>query len=163
MAYPSTIWTPSTKADNTDDVEADHINDAQTEIVAVQTELGTDVAGSQTDLKTRLVRSLDGNGNVVLNDSTALTISAGAVTVTQNFHRIDTEASAASDDLVTINGGSDGFILYIRPVHADRTIVLKHGTGNIYSVSGGDLTLDEEYDIVQLVYDDNLEFWLALR
>jgi hypothetical protein len=163
MAYPSSLWSPTTKSDDTDDVLASHINDAQTEIVAVETELGTDVAGSQTDLKTRLARSLDDNGNLVMNDSTSQTISSGAVTISQNFHRIDTESSAASDDLDTINGGTDGYILFIRPANDARTVVVKHNTGNIYSVSGTDVTLDDEYDILQMVYDSNLTKWLALR
>ena len=161
--YPSTIKTFTDVVDGTDDVLATQVNQAYDEIEAIETEIGTDVAGSQPDLKTRLARSLDGNGNINMNDSTSLTISSGALTVTQNFHRVDTEASAASDDLDTINGGTDGMILYIRPANDARTVVVKHNTGNIYSISADDVTLDDEYDILHLVYDGNLTKWLALR
>ncbi|MFA5386023.1 MAG: hypothetical protein WC364_15440, partial [Eubacteriales bacterium] len=41
-------------------------------------------------------------------DPTELTINAGAITVTQSFHTVDTESDAPIDDLVTINGGSIG-------------------------------------------------------
>lgn len=41
MAYPATVDSFTTKVDNVDDVQASHINDLQTAIVAIETELGT--------------------------------------------------------------------------------------------------------------------------
>lgn len=52
--YPGGIWSPTTKTDKVDLVQAEHMNAAQREIKAVQTELGIDVAGSKANLLTRL-------------------------------------------------------------------------------------------------------------
>lgn len=41
MAYPASIDSFTTKVDNVDDVLASHINDVQTAVVAIETELGT--------------------------------------------------------------------------------------------------------------------------
>jgi hypothetical protein len=43
-AYPTTVKSFTTKVDFTDTVLAAHVNNLQEEVVAVQTELGTDVA-----------------------------------------------------------------------------------------------------------------------
>ena len=72
-----------------------------------------------------------------------LTISTGAVTKTGGVHTIDTESDAASDDLDTISGGTEGNILIISANNAARTVVIKHGTGNIETWDGNDISLDE--------------------
>ena len=43
-SYPTTVKSFTTKVDFTDTVLAAHVNSLQEEVVAVQTELGTDVA-----------------------------------------------------------------------------------------------------------------------
>lgn len=86
-------------------------------------------------------------------DATELTIATGAITVTQKYHKIDTEANAASDDLDTISGGVAGQELIIRADNTARTVVVKHGTGNIRSFSASDVTLDETYKSAHLIYD----------
>lgn len=95
------------------------------------------------------------------DDATELTIASGAVTATQTWHRIDTEGDASSDDLDTINGGSDGRTLIFRAENTARTVVVKHGTGNIQTFTGSDITLDETYKVVIAVYDGVLSKWLA--
>ncbi len=98
--------------------------------------------------------------------ATEKTISGGVITVTGNYHTVDTESDAASDDLDTISLGTDieeASLLIIRPEHDDRTIVVKHGTGNILCVGGADLTLDDEEDFVIMIYDAGLACWLALQ
>ena len=60
--YPGSLWSPTGKTDKVDLVKAADINNLQNEVVATQTELGTDVAGSATDLKTRLARCIADNG-----------------------------------------------------------------------------------------------------
>jgi hypothetical protein len=66
-----------------------------------------------------------------LKAATTLTIATGAITVTQGLHKIDTEASAATDDLDTINGGAEGIVFWARIVNNGRNVVIKHQTGNI--------------------------------
>jgi hypothetical protein len=62
--YPGALPSNSTKEDNVDVYAASHINKVQEDTVAIATELGTDVAGDQTDLKTRLSRSLNDSGGM---------------------------------------------------------------------------------------------------
>jgi hypothetical protein len=53
--YPDAIDTYAAKVDGVTDVMASHINDLQDAVEAIETELGTDPAGSFTDVKTRLL------------------------------------------------------------------------------------------------------------
>jgi len=82
-----------------------------------------------------------------------LTISGGVVTVTGIFHHIDTQNNDATDDLDTINGGSSYDLLLIQARHTDRTVVVKHGTGNIQLKAGVDISLDNTDKILLLFYN----------
>lgn len=97
-----------------------------------------------------------------LRTPTTLTIATGTVTATQSSHKIDTEASAASDDLDTINGTSADRLLFISPANDARTVVIKHNTGNILCVGNADLTMDDAHDFAILWYDGTLAKWRAL-
>lgn len=101
-------------------------------------------------------------------DKTELTISAGAVTATLNYHTIDTELDAASDNLdiitpsVSAGSDADGYNLDIRPVNDARTVVVRHNqnagnAGNILIPSDASITLANEDDIVRLRYDIDLD------
>ncbi len=90
--------------------------------------------------------------------ATELTIASGVVTATQTYHKIDTESDGATDDLDTINGGSEGDILVLRAEHTDRSVVLKDATGNLQL--SGHLTLDNTQDTAVLVYDGSN--WLEI-
>lgn len=64
---------------------------------------------------------------------TSLTVATGVVTVAgRGIYVIDTEAAAATDDLDTINGGSDGDVIILSSVNAARDTTLKDGTGNLF-------------------------------
>lgn len=89
-------------------------------------------------------------GMVNLGSPTELTISAGAITVTKSFHGVDTEADAATDDLETINGGSDGDRLILKAQNDTRSVVLKDGVGNLRL--NGDFTLDSVHDTIELIF-----------
>lgn len=52
--YPTAIKSFTNLVNGVNDVLAAHVNNRQDEIVAIETELGTDVAGNDTDLVTRL-------------------------------------------------------------------------------------------------------------
>jgi hypothetical protein len=92
----------------------------------------------------------------------SLTISAGVITVSQSNCTVDTEASAATDDLVTINGGVDGQILHIRANNDARDVVVKNAKGNIRLSGALDFTLDRVYDSLTLKYDGNLSSWIEV-
>jgi len=90
-----------------------------------------------------------------------LTIASGEITVLGKKHRVDTEASASTDDLDTINGGIDGMELMLRTTSSARDVVVKDGTGNIsLGNSGGDVTLSTDRHTITLVYDGLLSVWL---
>lgn len=123
------------------------------------------IATGQQIAAALFLKTLNANGYLELADSTTLTIASGVVTMSQNFHRIDTESAAASDDLDTITLGSgfgDGCMLVIRPANSSRTVVVKHNTGNILTPGGFDISLDDAEDMVILMYDGNLAKWMAL-
>ena len=75
---------------------------------------------------------LDNLSDINFISATELTISSGAVTLTQGHHNIDTEGDAADDDLDTMNGGESGDIIYILPNDDARTVRIRHAVGNIY-------------------------------
>lgn len=160
MAYPATIDTYTPKVDNVDQVLAADVNVIYTAIEAIETELGTDPAGSLTDVKTRLAVSLTDAGYLRMQAATGLTISSGAITISRNVHTIDTEGSAASDDLDTINGGVAGFLLYLRTTSSSRDVVVKHGTGNITCAGGADFTLSGIDQFAYGFYDGGTSTWM---
>ena len=84
-----------------------------------------------------------------------LTIAAGAITLAENAHAVDTQADAASDDLDTINAGPvpDGALVLLFAADGARTVVLKHGAGNIQIQGGSDIALDDANKSVLLRRD----------
>jgi len=123
-------------------------------------EFQTCPSGSESP-QTRLVIDSDGlctfsNGITVSGGSTnigsgfpELTISSGAITVTDSTHRVDTESDSASDDLDTINGGAQGSILTLRSMSAARDVTVKDATGNIYLA--GDFALSHSQRFITLI------------
>lgn len=93
--------------------------------------------------------------------STELTISSGAITKTQTYHRIDTQSDAADDDLDTINGGTSGDELFIRAENTARTVSITNA-GNIYTGTGTDIDLDSNEKIVHFIYDGTLSKWVVV-
>ena len=92
--------------------------------------------------------------------SGALTIASGVITATDSVHRVDTEGFAATDDLDTINGGSDGYVLILRTAVNGRDVTLKDGTGNLYLA--GDFTLSHTEDTITLRFDALLNGWVEV-
>jgi hypothetical protein len=90
-------------------------------------------------------------GFINIGTSSTLTIASGEVTATRSRHLIDTEAAAASDDLVTINGGGTNDLLVLSTVSSSRDVVLKHATGNIVLAGAADLTLGSSNNRITLV------------
>jgi hypothetical protein len=91
---------------------------------------------------------------------TSLTIASGVITASRGYHLVDTESAAASDDLDTINGGTDGMRLVIRAASSSRTVVIKDGTGNIHGP--GDITLNSVHNTAELIFDSTLNNWLIV-
>lgn len=91
--------------------------------------------------------------NILLEEADELTIASGAVMLTKSYHSIDTESDAATDDLDTINGVTEGRIIALRANHTDRTVVLKNGTGNL--ILGADIYLDDTNKHALLIGDSS--------
>ena len=161
--YPGSLYTKTTVTDDVTDVLAAHHNDQEDEILAVETELGTDVAGSAATLKARLAHSINDAGYLEFDGVSELTISSGAVTVTQNFHTVDTEADAASDNLDTINGGTDGMWLVFRQDNDGRDVTIRHGEDNIVCPGENNIVLSTTADWVFGVYDADQTAWMIAR
>ena len=58
--------------------------------------------------------------------------------------------AVTTDDLTTINGGTEGAILVISCVHIDREVVVKDGTGNL--LLAGDFNMNHTDDRLVLIY-----------
>jgi hypothetical protein len=87
-------------------------------------------------------------------DASELTIATGAITVTQSYHKVDTEADAASDDLATITAGTGlgaGAIVIVRAENVARVVTLKDGSGNL--LLNGDFALSATDRLIALLYD----------
>ena len=65
---------------------------------------------------------------------------------------VDTEGAAATDNLSTISGGSDGQLLYLIAANAARVITVKHNVGNIKLWGGADVTLAAD-KVLKLFYN----------
>lgn len=162
-SYPGAIKTFTEVTDGVTEMTSTDINPPYAEITAIENELGTDPAGTVATVKLRLARSLDGAGNIDFANAVTLTIASGVITPTQNFHVVDTEGAAATDDLTTIGStdSGDGFLLFIRQANDARDITIKHASGNIKCPGAVDIILTDTTQIVTLIYDGTLEYWLA--
>lgn len=76
------------------------------------------------------------------------TIASGVATLTTGFSLIDTEASAATDDLdtITVSGATAGDFILIQSANSSRDVTLKHGTGNLRLPGAADFTFDNTAD-----------------
>ena len=119
------------------------------------------IGGLTSDAQTQLNAKVSKDA-AVLTAGTELTLATDTITVTQTVHNVDTQADAATDDLVTINGGSDGQILLIRANHTDRTVVIKE-TGNIVIPQGTTISLADNTTYVLLAYDNTLSKWVVVN
>lgn len=96
---------------------------------------------------------------LVVPKSALLTIASGVITVTDSFHRVDTEAAAASDDLVTIDGGVDGQFFIMRTASSARDVVLRTG-GNILCTDGFIVAASTRF--VLFIFDGDHNAWVAV-
>ena len=81
---------------------------------------------------------------------TDVVIASGVITASASFLSVDTEGSASTDDLVTINGGRAGQMLILKAANNSRTVVVKDNTGNLKLTA--DFSLDNANDALVLIY-----------
>jgi hypothetical protein len=110
-----------------------------------------------------LAVSLTDAGYLRLQASSLLTIAAGSVTATKNWHTLDTESAAATDNLDTITAGVDGQVLILRITSAVRVVVVRHNIAgaNIVTANALNFTLAQTSDLAICIYDGTLAKWIA--
>jgi hypothetical protein len=81
-----------------------------------------------------------------------LTIASGVITVTRQYHRVDTEGAAASDDLDTINGGVAGMLLVLQRQSNARAVTVRDNVGNIQLAGSANCVLNNVFDKLMLIY-----------
>lgn len=134
-------------------------------VAGAWTALAVGTNGQQLEADSTLdigVKWAAAGGSHVFTADTELTIATGDIAATQDYHRIDTEADAASDNLDGITGGSDGDILLIRPENTARTVVVRHNQNaanvkNILLQGGNNYTMDDDSDMLLLVYEGGID------
>jgi hypothetical protein len=89
-------------------------------------------------------------GFLNLGPPVELTIADGEITVTQTPHTVDTQSDNPTDNLDTINGGTDGDILILKSVDSARDVELRDGNGNLRLE--GNFTLDSSQDRIILEF-----------
>ncbi len=89
-------------------------------------------------------------------------ISSGGINAVSSYMRIDTEGSAATDDLTTINNGNDGEIVILAATSASRNIVIKHNVGNIITGNSSDFTLTNGSMRIGFMYASNDTKWVEI-
>ena len=87
--------------------------------------------------------------------------SAGTITPTHSFHKVDTLGSASSDNLDIIKGGKPGQILVIQAVHDARTIVVRDDEGGIFTVASSSFSLNGENDVA-VFFCTSYDNWLMI-
>ena len=94
----------------------------------------------------------------------ALTIASGAITLPHGasplYVAIDTEASGATDDLDTINGGAQKQIVIFKQANSGRDPTFKGATDNIRNGNGGDRTLTQLHKTI--TYQLQGSVWVEL-
>lgn len=118
-SFPTSTWAPTTKLDGFDWPQAAHVNDPQSEVVAIE--------------------------NYLREAATAATISGGVLTVTKSRHTV-TPQTGTADDIDTISGIPSGTMLVLYATNPTTdTITFKHGTGNLSCFGGEDLALTKGF------------------
>ena len=89
----------------------------------------------------------------VFVDATTLTLSSGAIVPTQNYHAVDTQGGASSDNLstVTATNTAAGFVLVLRAANTSHIVTVQNGVGNI--LCNGDCILSTTTATMTLIYD----------
>lgn len=101
------------------------------------------------------------DGTVIFPTATELTISSGAITVTQGLHTVDTESDAATDNLDTISGLAANQIVVLKAANTARDVVLTNGVGNVYTPNGASVTLSSTNQGVIVIGDGTNAIVLA--
>lgn len=105
---------------------------------------------------TNLTTGADDFSQLNLGAFNAKTISGGAITGDKTLVTVDTEASAASDDLDTISSPTSGDLMILKIANAARTVTIRNnggGSGNIRTIDAMNIVLNNVNQLATLVYN----------
>jgi len=160
LYIPATILIGNSKLTNRYGIYIENQAGGATLNYAIFTNAGLVHFGDNVDIATGKTFSLDG---LLTTAESELTLDTdGAITVTQMRHKVDTFEGAASDDLVTINGGGTVNLIILRAEADARTIVVKHGSDNIWLQGKADISLDDLEDGIMLAWDSTNSKWFDI-
>jgi len=142
--YPGAIKSFDQQTDGVSDADATDVNEAYDEIEAIETELGTDVAGAHTDVKSRLNQGLpDANDadTATLSATRTLTDADGVILNldpdgTSRDVELPAEAATNHPFLITNTADGDGENLVVKS-DAPATIVTVRRGQTAYLHSDG--------------------------
>ncbi len=106
--------------------------------------------GVQPRLKHTLPLNIGADSELTLDTNGIITVGVASGAASYN---VDTFEDAASDSLVTINGGLEGDIIVLHPNNGARTVIVDHMAGNIACQSNADFTMDDDEDYIVLQFD----------
>ena len=88
------------------------------------------------------------NGSIVSEDLGSwgppipLTIASGVISITgPGYYELDTEGAGVTDDIDTINGGSEGDVILLKIAADARNVILRHGTAGSDNIDLIDLNI----------------------
>ena len=96
-------------------------------------------------------------------DRASQDIVSGVITATNTYQTTDTEASAATDDLNTINGGIDGELLILSGASSTRVVTVKHNIDNVRLDGAADFAMTSgPRSRLTLQYDSRVSQWIEI-
>lgn len=132
--FTSQVNTPTVGKTKTN---ADHVNGISAGIIAAQTELGVNVAGSKADLVTRLAVGMndDGTAKLAIPD-----VKTGAYTALWgDLVRVDTSGGDVTITLTTAVGNS-GSVLHIKHIISGGTLTIDGAGSETIQIFGAGAT-----------------------
>ncbi|MCP3700836.1 MAG: hypothetical protein GY920_20405 [Aliivibrio sp.] len=129
---------------------------------ATTTQAGTVSTGGQTFAGDKTFEGKVTVEAMLATPRVDVVISSGGINAVSSYMRIDTEGSAATDDLTTINNGNDGEIIILAATSASRNIVIKHNVGNIITGNSSDFTLTNGSIRIGFMYASNDSNWVEI-
>ena len=154
--YPGALDTNSTlEVDGSTLARADVPNDLAAAVIAIQTELGTDPAGTKTDVKTFLQASHQTDGTHWTRAS-----KTDDYTVTTSDNMTLFEAGTSGGDvtftLPTLSSATDNFLLAFKKTHASNSMILDgNSSETIDGATTQTYTSDDDYVIIWSNGSDN--------
>ena len=154
--YPGALDTNSTlEVDGSTLARADVPNDLVAAIVAIQTELGTDPAGTKSDVKTYLQTDHQTDGSHWRRSAKT---DSYTVTTSDNMTLFEASTSGGSITfaLPSLSSATDNFILAFKKTHASNNMILDgNSSENIDGATTQTYTSDDDYVIIWSNGSDN--------